>query len=161
MFFFSIFWNFDIVPPEKGKRVKNVPKWQKIISIALLISEAIHQMIAIYGAHILNDHISSFLAFFFFFNFSKFWFSKMSEGWKGKKGLNWEKNYVCLTQSQELYIKWLWFLVRMCKMMISLVVERGKKWPKITNFSLLYLGNCRSYHQDFDNDISRCFSLFF
>ena len=102
-----------------------------------------------------------FFGVFFFFNFSKFWFSKMSEGWKGKKGLNWEKNYVCLTQSQELYIKWLWFLVRMCKMMISLVVERGKKWPKITNFSLLYLRNCRSYHQDFDNDISRCFSLFF
>ena len=25
----------------------------------------------------------------------------------------------------------------------------------------LYLRNCRSYHQDFDNDIYRCFSLFF
>ena len=74
------------------------------------------------------------------------------------------------------------------KILIFLVVRglKGQNWPKMTkNFCLshlifqsgkraknglklpisvcfaLYLRNCRSYHQDFDNNIYRCFSLFF
>ena len=49
--------------------------------------------------------ISPGIFFFFFNSFSKFWFSVS----------------FCLSHSisQEPYIKWLWFLVHMCKMMIS------------------------------------------
>ena len=37
---------------------------------------------------------------------------------------------------------------------------KGKKLPLLVCFAL-YIRNCRSYHGDFDNDIYRCFSLFF
>ena len=81
----------------------------------------------------------------------------------------------CLSHSvsQELYIMWLWFLVHMCKMMISPAIFvisqnfdfcsflRGIKGQKISVCFALYLRSCRSYHQDFDSDIYRCFYLFF
>ena len=58
---------------------------------------------------------------------------------------------VCLLHSisEEPYIIWLWFLVHMCKMIIFPVNFfilgffrgiKGKKWPKITNFSLFCSG---------------------
>ena len=71
----------------------------------------------------------------------------------------------------------LWFLVHLCKIMISSAnffifqnfdfwgFQEGKreksdlKLPISVCFAL-YLRNCRLY-QDFDNDIYRCFSLFF
>ena len=69
-------------------------------------------------------------------------------------------------------------VVHMCEMMISPanffifqsfdfgVFQRGKrakndlKLPISVCFSL-YLRNCRSYHQEFDNDIYRCFFFIF
>ena len=106
-----------------------------------------------------------------FFNF-KILILQVARGWKGKK--------CCLSYSvsQELYIIWLWFSVHICEMMISPASffilqnfdfggfvggKRAKndlKLPISVCFAL-YLRNCRSYHQDFDNDIYRCFSLFF
>ena len=97
---------------------------------------------------------------------------------KGQKTVQNDKKF-CLScsMSQEPYIIWLWFLVHICKMMISqakflifqnwflgfLGGKRAKnnlKSPIWVCFTL-YLKNCRLYHQDFDNDIYRCFSLFF
>ena len=65
-------------------------------------------------------------------------------------------------RSQEPYIIWLWFMVNMCKMMISskffyfskfwfLGGKRAKndlKLPVSVCYAL-YLRNCRSYHWDF------------
>ena len=111
-------------------------------------------------------------------NISKYIFGIISGGKRAKKTQN-DKNF-CLSHSvsQELYIIWLWFLVHMCKMMISPVCKffyfsnfdfwgfKGGKWAKndlklpISVCFPLYLRNCRSY-QEFDNDIYSCFSLFF
>ena len=49
-----IFWflqNFDFPGCERGKRVQNGPKWQKILSVSLCISGTVHQMIVIFGTH--------------------------------------------------------------------------------------------------------------
>ena len=55
-----------------------------------------------------------------FFSILKFWFSGLSEGWKGKKGPKWQKSLpVSLHTSGTVHIIWSWFLVHMCKMMIS------------------------------------------
>ena len=72
----------------------------------------------------------------------------------------------------------LWCLVHICKMMISpanfFIFEsfdfwgfyQGKrakndlKLPVSVHFAL-YLRTCRSYHQDVDNDVYKCFSLLF
>ena len=76
----------------------------------------------------------------------------------------------CLSHSvsQEPYIIWLWFLMHMCKIMISpanfFVFQNWAKNDLILPISVcfaLYLRNYRLYHQDFDNDIYRCLSLFF
>ena len=81
----------------------------------------------------------------------------------------------CLSHSvsQEPYIIWLWFLVHMCKMIISPAnfftfqnfdfwgfqggkrVKNDLKLPISVCFAL-YFTNYRSYHRDFDNDILRC-----
>ena len=88
----------------------------------------------------------------------------------------------CLSHfvSQELYIIWLWFLIHTRKMMISPAnffifqnfdfggflggkrIKNDLKLPISVCFTL-YIRNCRSYHQDIDNDIYRYwhFSLFF
>ena len=108
----------------------------------------------------------------FFLISSKFWFSG-SLGWaKGQKVAQNEKIF-CLSHSasQEPYIIWLWFLVHMCKIFFIFSEfwffrfsggYKGKKDPKlpISVCFDLYLRNCISYHWDFYNDISRCFSLF-
>ena len=62
----------------------------KILSIMLHISGTIHYMIVIYGRHVQNDDISRH----FFFNFSKFWFSGLLVGWKGKKWPGMTKNSI-------------------------------------------------------------------
>ena len=92
---------------------------------------------------------------------------------------NYKKSCLSHSISQEPYIIWLWFLVHMCRMMISpancfifffkswflgfLGGQRAKNDLQllISVCFALYLRNCRSYHQDFDNDIYRCFSLYF
>ena len=94
----------------------------------------------------------------YFFNFSIFWFSRLSQGWNGKKWLKMTKNFGCLT----LYLIWLRFLVHTCKMVIYLAKfiifsklqffgfegsggggggggggVKGQEWPKSTYFSQL------------------------
>ena len=115
-----------------------------------------------------------------FFNFKILIFWVVSR-LKGQKMAQNDKK-ICLSHSmsQEPYIIWLWFLAHISKMMISPVKffifhnfdfggfyggKRAKddlKLPVSVCFSL-YLRNCRScrsHHQDFDNDVYRCFSFF-
>ena len=47
-FIFSKFWFSEFL---EGKKAKNRPKWQKILSVMLHISGTIHHMIVIYGIH--------------------------------------------------------------------------------------------------------------
>ena len=117
--------------------------------------------------------------FFFFFKSLIFRIISGRKGvLKGHKMTQNDKQF-CLSRSisQEPSIIWLWFLVHMCKMMISLANFfifqnfdfgvlggwKGKKWPKLPILACfpLYLRNCRLYHSDFVNDNYRCFSLFF
>ena len=82
-------------------------------------------------------------------------------------------NSVCLTPYLRNYTSCdcdFWYT---CKMMISPAIFvisqnfdfcsflRGKKKKKISVCFALYLRSCRTYHQDFDSDIYRCFYLFF
>ena len=46
---FTKFWFFGLL---NGKRAKNSPKWQNILSVALHISRTIHHMTVIYGTHL-------------------------------------------------------------------------------------------------------------
>ena len=62
---FFIFSNFYYSGCQGGKKAKNCPKWQKIMSIALHISGTIHHMTVVYGTHLWNDNI--FRCFFHFF----------------------------------------------------------------------------------------------
>ena len=50
--FFSFFLNFDFSDCYWGKRAKNGPTWQKILSVALYIPGPMHHMIVIYGIHV-------------------------------------------------------------------------------------------------------------
>ena len=105
-----------------------------------------------------------------FFFFQYIWFLG-SLGWgvvKGQKmAQNEKKKNLSHSVSQETYIIWLWFLVHMCKwwylqQIYSFFAKTAKhdlKLPISVCFAL-YLRNRRSYHQDFDSDIHRCFSLF-
>ena len=98
---------------------------------------------------------------------------------KGQKIVQNDKKF-CLSHYmfQELYIIWLWFMVHIYKMMVSpaifLILQNFDFWGfqvgkrakndlklLISVCFALYLRNCSSYHQDFDNNIYRCFSLFF
>ena len=97
--------------------------------------------------------------------------------WQKSLGMRLSLKKLCLSHSvsQEPYIiycdfwytcgKW-WYLQQIFSFFKILIlgVFRGVKGQKIklpisVCFSL-YLRNCRS-HQDFDNDIYRCFALFF
>ena len=124
---------------------------------------------------------------FFFFSSSNFnfWNHYGVEGVvKGQKMAQTDnKKFVCCHYvSQKLYIIWLWFLVHICKMMISpanfFISQNFDFWgfqggggggKKANNDLKLFISvcyaldlwNCRSYYWDFDNDIYRCFSLFF
>ena len=112
-FIFSKFWSSGLLG---GKRGKNSPKWQKILSVTPDISQAIHHMIVIYGTHMENDDISMF--FLFFQNFI-FW---VVMGVKGQKnGPKWQEilSVTCFI-SQEPYIIWFSLMKRMYKMIISL-----------------------------------------
>ena len=103
------------------------------------------------------------------FNFKILFFRVVMRLIRQKMAQNDKKFCLSHSLSQEPYIIWLWFLVHMCKMMISaanffilqnfyfwsfLGGKRAKndlKWASIC--FALYLRNCRSYYQDFDNDI--------
>ena len=106
------------------------------------------------------------LSFYFF----KFLIFRVVSWVKGQKIVHNDKKF-CLSNSvsQEPCIIWSWFLVHVCKMMISPTVFFifSKFWFFIffravflVSFAL-YLRNCRLYHPDFDNGICNCFSLFF
>ena len=119
-----------------------------------------------------------FFFFFFFLIFSKFWFSGSIGGWKVKKWSIMTKNSVCCTpylRNHTWYdcdfcytcVKW-WYLQQIFSFLKILIFgvfkgQKDKKWPKlpISICFALYLRNCRSYHQDFENDIYKCFSLYF
>ena len=96
---FSKFWFFGLL---WGKRAKNHPKWQKLLSVVVYISGIIHHMIVIYGTYVYNDNISChFVSFFKIFIFWVF------------KGVKWPKmvqnhKKLCRSHSicQEPCIKW-------------------------------------------------------
>ena len=75
--------------------------------------------------------------------------------------------YIIYCDFWYLCVKW-WYLQQIFSFFNILILVffrgiKGKKWPKvpISVCFALYFRNCRLYHQDFDNDIYRCFSLFF
>ena len=59
-FIFSKFWFSGLLG---GNKAKNVPKWIKILSVALHISGTIHHMIFIYGTHMCFLHFFKILVF--------------------------------------------------------------------------------------------------
>ena len=106
--------------------------------------------------YVLKDNISRHL-FIYLFIYFKILIIRIlrggNGGWeKGQKMAQDDKKFsLSRSVSQEPYIIWFSFLVHVCKMMISLVSffmfqnfvilgvfreEKGRKWPKITNFSL-------------------------
>ena len=114
-----------------------------------------------------------------FFSILKFWFSGFSGGWKGKKWPKMTKNSVCVTlylRNCTSYdcdfwytlVKW-WYLQQISsffKVLIFWSFYGGKKAKcdlklPISVCFALYIRNCRSCHQDFDDGIYRCFSWFY
>ena len=65
---FSFFLNFDYFGLLGGKRAKNDPKWQKIMSVALQVSATIITWMS-FMVHMCKMIISPGVIFFFFFNF--------------------------------------------------------------------------------------------
>ena len=93
--FFSKFWFSG-----GCKRAKNVPKWERVLSVMLHISRIKHHMIFIYDAHVWNDNTS--MSFFHFFKILIF------RAVKGVKGQKIARNHKTLCMSclifQEPYI---------------------------------------------------------
>ena len=119
-FIFSSFWFLGLLG---GKRGKNGPKWQKILSATPYISGAIYHMIFIYGTHVWNYNILR--RFFLFLKMLIFGIIKGVVGGVGarvkeqKMVQNDKKSYLSHSVPQEQYIIWLWFLLHMYKMIIS------------------------------------------
>ena len=119
-----------------SKRTKHGPKWQKILSVMLHISETIHHMIFIYGTRVLNENISND-----FFHFLKILILQVFKGVKGQKIVQNDKKFCLLcsiSQEPQVYTS----VVHKCKMIISPSVflifwffglgrTKGMKWPKI------------------------------
>ena len=119
--------------------------------------------------------IISSSVFFHFFKILIFW---VHSPLKGQKWSIMTKDSVCRTpylRNHTSYdcdfwyacVKW-WYLQQIFSFLKSwfwgfLGGKRAKSDLKlpISVCCTLYLRNCRSYHQDFDNDIYRCFSLYF
>ena len=76
-FILSKCWFFGILGGGRGKRAKNGPNWQKIVSIALHISGAIHHMLVLQGTHL--------FVFFHFLKILIFWVHKGIKGQKNPK----------------------------------------------------------------------------
>ena len=87
------------------------------------------------------------------FIFSKFWFFGLLGRSKGKNGPKWQKLWPLHFMSQESYIIWSWYMIHMCKriissgvfyifskfkFLVSIVEWKSKKWSKMTK-------NCLSY----------------
>ena len=111
--FFSFFQNFDFLGPWGSKRVKNGPERQKILSVRLHISAALHHMIVIF--HWISPGV------FCFFSILKLWFFGLSGGRKGKKWPKMTKSSVYCTLYFRNHISYdlhLWYIC-MYKRIIS------------------------------------------
>ena len=119
-----------------------------------------------------------------FFIFSKFWFARLLGGERAKIGPKWQK-IVSHSVCQEWYPMWFWFLMHMCKMISPAIFfifskfwffgflgEGDVKKQKMTHNDqfqsvALYISGTVDHiikifgTQVWNNDISRCFSLFF
>ena len=113
---FSFYQNFEFLGCSGGKRAKNGPKWQKIMSVALHIWGTVHHMTVIYVCKMMI----SLGVFSYLFIFFQFWFSGSIGYPKGHKMVQNDKK-LCLLHSisQKQYIIWLSFMVQMCKLTIS------------------------------------------
>ena len=83
---FFIVSNFWFLGSLGGKRARNGPKWQKILSVSLHISGTIHHMVVICGTQVQNDDI--FSNFFHFFKILIFGVFRGGEGGGGKTAKN-------------------------------------------------------------------------
>ena len=130
-----------------------------------------------YDCHLWCKYVKWYLEVFFFFNF-KILIFQVVRGLKGQKMAQNVKKSVCLTPYLRnrisydcdfwyICVKW-WYLQQIFAFfkfwffgfLGSKRAKNDLKLP-ISACLALYLRNCRSYHWDFDNDIHRCFSLFF
>ena len=123
-----------------GVKVQKISQKDKKFCLSCLVYQEPYRAIVIYDTKVSNDNISRH-----FFIFSKFWFFGLIGGSKGKK-MTQNNKKVCPLHfiSQEPYIIWPWFMVHICKRIMSpgvlnfyqiviswsLVGERSKKWPK-------------------------------
>ena len=117
--------------------------------------------------------------FFFFLFFSKFWFSgSLGVVKRAKNDPKLQKNSACLTPYFRNCLSYDFdFAKLLCKMMVSpsnfFVFQKFDFWDcyggkrakndlklPVSVYFALYLRNCRLYHQGFENDVYRCFSLF-
>ena len=108
--FFKFIPNFYFWGQWWGKKAKNGPKWQKIMSVIFHISGSIHHMIDFFSVHICKVMTSQDA----FFIVLKFWCSLLSGGYKGKKWPKMTKISVSLYISGTVPL-----LVQLCRMMIS------------------------------------------
>ena len=115
----GVFFNVKILIFQVVKGLKGQKMAQNVENFCLshLIFQAPY-IIFIYGTHacIKGWYFQAFFSFF-----SQFWYLALLEGEvKGEKMAQNDKTF-CLSHSvsQELNIIWLWFLLHMCKMMIS------------------------------------------
>ena len=97
-----------------GVKGQKMTQNDKTLSAVFHISGIIHYMIVIFGLVHMCNMMTSSDAFFIFFLILIFTVVRR---------VKWQKNdkKFCLSHSisQELYFVWLWFLVHLCKLMIS------------------------------------------
>ena len=139
---------------------------------------------------IISFHLIYFEPFqklLFWFKGNIYFFIRFKKNWHAQKLIRAKKTYIAVVQklvhakkfsfaaqklihakisTNKVYIIWLWFLVHMCKMMISPAIffilykfwcfrflggQKGKNDPKlpISVCHALYPRDCRSYHQYF------------
>ena len=100
----------------EGKRAKNSPKWKIKIHPSRAVSQEQCSVLSWFLVHLYIIMISLGV----FFHFFKIWIFWTVRGIKGQKTVqNDEKFCRSRSISQELYIIWLWFMVYICKMIIS------------------------------------------
>ena len=112
-----VFQILDFVVNNGEKKQKMAWNNKKLCLQALYIWVSIHHMIMLFYCTSLKWWHSR--CFFHFFKILLLWFARKTERVKkAKNGPKWQKILPHFV-SQELYLIWLWFLVLMCKMMIS------------------------------------------
>ena len=134
MIFPGVFFNFKILifqVVRGAERTKNGPKWQKVLSLAPYISGTIYHMIFIYGT--LSLCISGTVHHVIVIFGTHVYNDNIS-----RKFFHFSKF-------------WFWGFLGWGKM------AKNDLKLQISVYFALYLRNCRSYHQDFDNNIYWCF----